>query len=478
MDKQEVAQELLRRKKARNNLIDFMEYVWWRAEPFQRANHIVSICKDIDDAIIKFEKGESSCLDIACCFGHGKSFISSIALPAYFLGRCFQKDPNIIMTGYSAGLINGFSKSVKTIMNSKEYQILFPQVRIKRGDDSVQEWGLENSEGHVTAVGLGGSITGKRANLIIIDDYCKNASEARSETYRDRIWRSFSTDLMSRLHGTFIVLVVATPWTPDGLQGRIVQEENKNPNFPKFKHIKYPAKIIEDGKWQGKYLWEQHYPKTWYENQYALNQSFAHGLLDCEPVQQGGNRFKIDMVKLHDNIKDFPEGRYVRCWDLASSSAERNKNSPDFTVGMLGLVTKGAINEDHLWLKQAIFGQWEAPLRNQRIEQVADSDGRGVPIFIEDFGAYKDAYTEMKFILKGKNLVQGLRLPGDKSTKLAPLEPIFEAGNVHIIRNNVWYNEFYKQFAGFPNGEHDDFPDATALVYHACTRSKSGVVFY
>lgn len=476
MDKKLAAQELLRRKKARNSLYSFMQFCWWKLEPFKKAKHIEEICGEIDEAIRKFEAGESSYVDISLVFGHGKSAICSIALPAYFLGRCFKKDPSIIMTGYSAGLINGFSKSVKNIVNSPEYQNLYPNVKIKRGDDSVQEWGLEDSQAHVTAVGLGGSITGKRCHLLICDDYIKNMSEARSETYRNRIWRSFATDLMSRVMPTHICLVIATRWNTDDLQGRLFAEESRNTDFPKFKRIRYPAKIIEEGAWKGNYLWEDNYPKSWYVTQYALNQHFANGLLDCNPVADGGNRFQINRVKIHENIKDFPEGRYVRCWDLASSSKERNKNDPDFTVGILGLVTKGALGEDHLWLKQAIFGQWEAPLRNKRIEQVASEDGRGVPIFIENFGAYKDAYTEMKYLLRGKNIVQGLRLPGDKSAKCAPLEPIFEAGNVHILKNNVWYDEFYKQFAQFPVGLHDDFPDCVALIYHACTKSRAGIL--
>lgn len=456
------------RRLARISLLEFIAYVWWKPTPLVIGRHTKAICDAISDAIDKYLQGESSFLDIACPFRHGKSDIVSRALPAFFLGRCKRLDPDIIMSGYGASLVEGFSRDTKNIIKSARYMELFPDVEIKPKNDRADEWRIKGSTGVVSVAGLGGALTGKGGSLIVLDDYCKSRAEAVSEAYRKKTFEAFQNDLMTRRAPVSIVIVCATPWHIDDVRGRIRKMEN-NDDFPKFTQLRFPARDENGG-----FLFPERFNDDWYKQQYATLGKLSAGLLDCSPTLEGGNRFNVDMVA-QDDISRFPSTRYVRAWDLASSEKERDKDDPDFTVGVLAAVTKDN-GISHLWIKDCAYTQAEAPRRNAMIMQKAVGDGSSVIQYVEAFGGYKDTYTTLRSLLQGVAVVRKAQLQGDKSEKLAPLEILFEEGRVHVPKNAPWLNMLFKHFREFPDGEHDDFCDAAAIAYHACTKSGFGII--
>jgi len=467
------AAELLKRRQARKSLLAFISFCWWKRTPFLVGTHTRAVCEAIDQAIEKYEAGESAFLNIAIPFRHGKSDIVSRALPPYFLGRCFDHEPDVIMSGYGSTLVEGFSKDAKKLIRSERYRKLFPKVKIQAGSDTSADWALEQSQGRITAAGLEGALTGKGGNLIILDDYCKSRLEAESLTYRERTWNSFTNDLLSRRAPNSIVIVCATPWHTDDVRGRIKKHMKSDEDFPQFQEIKFSAKS-ENG-----YLFPERFSEKWYRSQYATQGKNAAALLDCEPVLKGGNRFNLAGIR-RIKAEDFPSGRYVRCWDLASSKKERDKDDPDYTVGVLGLVQKfrdpatGATLE-RLYIRDVVYLRGEAPERNRKIKETAERDGPGVPVCVESFGAYKDAAAELREALRGNRIVTELRPPGDKSAKASPLEPIFDGGNVFMPEGAPWIDFWARHFEEFPAGEHDDAVDATALVWHESSKPKGGL---
>jgi len=457
---------------ARTDFLTFLASVWWKPWPLQIGRHTATVALAIDEAISAFLAGQSSNLDVEIPFRHGKSDMVSRALIPYFLGRCLHLHPDVILSGYGDNLVQGFSKEAKGIIASRAYRSIFPGVSVAAGSDSAAEWRLVGSSGLITAAGLGGSLTGKGAHLLIVDDYCKNRAEARSETFRRNQWESFG-DAMTRRAPVSIALLCATSWHIDDCRGRLRETEGKDDAFPRFKRLSFPARNKD-----GSFLFPERFPASWYLSQYAtLGAQWASALLDCSPVADSGNRFRVDLVREED-ISSFPEGRYIRAWDLASSKKERDKDSPDFTVGTLGIALEDSEQRKHLWIKDLVMGQWEAPERNKRILAVTEQDGQGVPVAIEAFGAYKDAYTEMVSILRGRRTVTASRLPGDKSAKLAELEPIFEVGNVHVPRGAPWLEEWRRQFKAFPNGKHDDACDSAAICYYESLKPGTFLVPY
>ena len=446
---------------ARKDLLEFVRQVWWYPDPLMVGEHTRAIACRLTRAVEDFSKGKSTYLLIQVPYRHGKSDLVSRALPVWFAGALQDKEPNIIASAYGAGLSEGFSKDCKRIIRSDAYREVFPSIDIERGSDNISEWAIDGSTGRMNFVGLGGSATGKGAHLLNIDDYCKNREQARSLTIRDKVWDAFRIDLMSRLAPTHIVNVTATPWHVDDLAGRLIREMNDNPDFPRFEILRFPARNPD-----GSFLFPELYPPEWYRAQYALQGSLASANLDCEPTTEGGNRFNVSGIQIHNSAADFPDGRYVRAIDLASTAKERGKNDPDYTVAMLGLgrVVDGV---PEVWIKDAHYTQADAPRRDAMLDGINATDGSGVPWEMEAFGAYKDTYNTFKAKMSGKRIIRPSRLPGDKNVKAAPLEPIFEAGNVHILRGN-WNDLFIKQFTEFPDGSHDDFVDTTAIIYHTC----------
>jgi len=271
------------------------------------------------------------------------------------------------------------------------------------------------------------------------------------------------------------VINVATSWHIDGLRARIKKAEKTEEGFPAFEHLSFPAKVIdaETGQFEGEYLFPERYSAHWYEVMYASQGHWAAALLDCEPVTEGGNRFRIDLVDIRsERGTDWPRGKETRGWDLASSMKERDKDDPDSTWGVRGQVQTESVVVDgtvakrfHIWISDITSCQAEAPERDALIMRTAVSDGKGVTQAVEAFGGYKDAYTTLKKLLSGISVVKKSHLPGDKSAKLADLEPSFDAGIVHVL-DGVNVKDWLKQFSEFPSGAHDDSCDATAVMFH------------
>ena len=471
----DAARELLERRQGRKKFGSFLQYVWWNPQALQWGVHIQALARRLDKAIDDFENGISTYLLIQMPVRHGKSEVCSIAFTAYFLGRLEHLQPNIILSGYGADHISTFSQKSKDIIQGEAFNRLFPGVDLKDYPNTIARWGIQGSVGEVNAVSLGGKVTGKGGDLIIVDDYCKNRAAAESEVQRNSTWDSFTDDLMSRRGPTAIVLVPSTPWHVDDVAGRIKEKMKTDPTFPKFEVIRFPAR---SDQYETGWLFPERYSEEWYRAEYAFFGEYGSaGLLDCDPVRRGGNMFKVDRVQIHEDLSEFPDDiRYYRFWDLASTEEERVKDSPDFTAGaLIGIRTIGTTPEGdpihELWIKDINYFREEAPERDAKIRATSVRDGATVRITVERVGGYKDAYNYLRKQLLGNRVVEGMTVNKDKVIRASPLETIFEAGNVHILRGD-WNYEFFRQFTEFPSSEHDDLVDSVSGGYAATLKNQ------
>jgi len=462
--------------KAGEDLLSFMDYCWWNPYPFKIGRHTRAICDRLTRAVEDYKRGKSTYLIITVPFRHGKSEIVSRALPAWFLGVNAAAQPDVIMTGYGADLIEKFSRKAMLIVNSDAYRRVFPGVEL--GKTTAKNWNIRGSVGEVTAVGLGGAITGSGGNLIIIDDYCKSRAEAVSGAFRTKTWEAFRNDVFTRQNApACIFLITATPWHVDDLIGRIRKEMDEDPDFPRFERLSFPARKEGPGGWET--LFPEQFSKLWYDNQRSVLGRQAAALLDCDPQFEGGERFDVNRIVLHDSLDGWYRGREVRAWDLASSSRERDKDDPDWTWGVRGCVSRTNIGagvwKEDLWIRSMVCCREEAPERNRIIRQTALEDGAAVAQAIEAFGAYKDTYSEFKAALNGVSVIRRSTMTGDKTAKAAPLEPLFEGGQVHVYLPGcaAYIDRWRQDFSTFPNGAHDDAVDATAILYNECTKQTS-----
>lgn len=498
----DAAREIYARRQARRDYLSYLRQVWWMQEPLKVGIHTRMISERITQAVDDYLEGKSTFLLIQVPVRHGKSDMCSRGLPGYFLGRCADRDPDVILSGYGADLVRKFSRRAKAIIGSSQYRRIFPKVRISREKRTDALWQIERNDpsvgawtqcmGEVNVTGLGGALTGSGGSLLVLDDYCKSRAEAESETFREKTWDSFANDFMTRRAPVSIVIIVATPWHTDDVAGRLQKRMAEDPAFPRFEILRFPAKGSatangETIRYKGDYLFTERFSNAWYEEQYAtLGPYSAAGLMDCNPVQLSGNLFRAEIgqnVIVHDSLGNpddpedkhaFPNTRYVRFWDLASTTKERIKDDPDWTVGTLLGVTVDA-GMPRVWIKHIVYGQWEAPERNRKIVETAKQDGPGVRVAVESVGGYKDTWATLREILKGVAYVEKVTVSSDKVVRAAPLEPVFDAGNVHILRG-PWLNPWLNQVLGFPLGSHDDFVDSMSGAYNMLYKKPERVV--
>ena len=468
-------------RRARVDLLAFMRLVWWMPHPFIIGRHTRAICARLTKAVEDYEAGVSTKLIVDCPPRHGKSDIISLAFPAWFLGREAALEPSVMEVSYSAEKAEEFSLKVRDcIIRKPVYRRIFPGVRLSDAKSAVASWKIEGSAGTYKALGIHGGATGSDADLEIIDDPIKDESESRSQAKRKSIHQQFSTSFNTRLSPVSIQIVMNTRWHVNDLTGFILNKMEHEPGFAQYDHISFP--VSKEGADGWEFLFPERFTPEWYRNQRAaMTRQMYAAMFECAPVVEGGNRFRTDGVVVHETLDGWPATPDVRGWDLASSSDERDPDDPDWTVGVRGQVVTERLDGDaclrHVWIRGIVACREEAPARDRLMRQTAVADGPAVRQYVEAFAAYKDAFTTLRAALRGVSSVHPSRLPGDKSAKSADLEPCFEAGLVHVYRPGCarWLDEWTRHFEEFPNGDHDDFVDATAVMFHASASSRASV---
>lgn len=485
LDKKATDKELARRLH-----IKYMEYMWQKAgEKFLVGMHTSELCYLIDKAFDDFKKGKSTFLVVTMPFRHGKSDCLSRYLPSHFLGEF--PDCEVMLVTYASALAEGFSRFARNLLRTKEYKELYPDIEVSRENGGVQQWGIANHIGGCVASGLTSGLTGKGYHLGLLDDYCASRAEAESETMRNSAWEHFTNDFLTRRAPVSITIVLATPWHVDDIIGRIKdrinpQSENYDEEFPKFKVVSFPAingEVVIHEKNKKKYrdreyheihekydyLFPKRFSAEWYKQQFASLGSYAaSALLQCNPQMRGGNLFETEKIRFCEET-DFPKTKYFRVWDLAHTAKQTQKDDPDWTSGTLLTYTKveGAW---HLWIKDVARMRGKAPERDNFIRAVSEKDGMGVTIAVENSADSKDAVSNMQTILNGKRIVKALNIGIDKVARAGYIEPIFEAGNVHILKAE-WNYDLIKEIKDFPSGKHDDQVDNITAGYFLCCQS-------
>ena len=468
------------RDNVRNHHLNFMKYCWVKnkeIDPFIVGFHTQKICEQIDNAFRNFKKGISTYFLISVHFRSGKSDIVSRYLGPHFLGEF--PDQEVMQVTYQANFAASFSSFGRNIMRTEKYQELYPQIKLSNETNKKNEWLIadiknKNTGGKLYATGLKSGLTGQGFALGILDDYCSGREEAESLVQRDNAWEAFRDDFMTRIAPVGIVIILATQWHWDDINGRIRQAMKNDINFPQFEILSFPAKAKDykgPGKYSNEYLFMERFSKKWYLTQYAtLGRYSATALLDCNPEKRMGGQLSTAGIVYHD-MKDFPDLfklKWARIWDLAHTEKQRKKDDPDYTSGTLLAFEK--IPDDpvlHLWVRNVKRFRMAAPRRDKKIKAIVREDGNFVKQAIENSIDSKDAYEyatdSMPDISWNKIPITG----GDKTVRATPLESIFESpGHVHIARagwNEDWLDEIIK-FDG-SGDEHDDQVDNLSAGY-------------
>ena len=428
---------------ARRHYADYVQLV--HAGRWKRARHLDLVCRELENIMA----GKTKRLMIFMPPRHGKSMTVTETFPSFYLGKHPEK--RVIEVSYSGSLAQQFGKRNRDKV--EEYgPILFGHT-VSPVQRTKTNWNLENGTGGMISVGIGGSITGYGADLLIVDDPIKNRAEAESQTYREMLWNEYQSTVSTRLQAGGAVIIILTRWHEDDLAARLL-----NPEYGKvedWKIISLPV-ICEDeendalGRSIGEALWPAGgYDVDWCAQQKETVGTYAWSSLYMQtPTPSSGGMFKREWWKrwtvLPSGLMDF-----VQSWDCTF----KDKDTSDFVVGQVW-ARKGA---DRYLLDQV----------------------RGRMSFTETLNAMRDLsakwpQTTRKLVedkANGTAVIEVLRkeIPG-----IVPVEPfggkvvrahattaVAEAGNVHIPAANIapWVGDFVEEMSSFPSGAHDDQVD-------------------
>lgn len=401
---------------------------------------------------------------------HGKSEVVSRKLPAWALG--YNPLLKIVGTSYSADLAQGFSRSIQRTIDSTEYSEVFPNTflnnqRIKNDDRrswvrNVDMFETVGYGGFYKAVGVGGSLTGTPADLGIIDDPVKDALEAGSPTYRQRVWEWYTDVFLTRLHNESKQILIMTRWHEDDLAGRLLKNEPEKWVVINIPAIREDMRNNEDPRKVGEPLWEErHSLQRLRDVEQRSPRTFA-ALYQQRPVINGGNIVKRDWFK-HISIAEFKRIYHEEPIVFFLDTAYTDKTQDDPS----GIIATCKIGND-LYITHAQKVLMRFPDLLRFIPEYAKQHGysRRSSIRIEPKANGISVIDQLK-ATTGLNVVATPSPKDSKETRLYAASPTVESGRV-ILVDGAWNEPFMDEVCGFPSNLHDEYVDILgyAIDYH------------
>lgn len=260
---------------------------------YEPANHHRLLCEKLEAV----ERGECRRLMVFMPPRHGKSELVSRRFPAWFIGRNPRKE--IISASYGATLAVDFGRDVKNTLETSEFKVLFPDVRLAADSQSKIRWHTSHGGGYVTA-GVDTAITGRGADILNIDDPVKNREEAESSTRRETVWAWYRSAAYTRLMPGGSVILTMTRWHEDDLAGRLLEQAEKEGD--KWEIISLPAISPE-----GNALWPERYPiSTLNQIRNVLEERDWGALYQQNPRPSGTSFFDIERILIEQQPVDYP----------------------------------------------------------------------------------------------------------------------------------------------------------------------------
>jgi len=406
------------------------------------------------EKLMAVERGEIKRLAIFMPPRHGKSNLASEVFPAWYLGR--KPSHQVLFTTYGQDLADGFGRKVRNAVADPKHLRSFPASILS--DDSQSAKRFNTSAGGVYyAVGAGGAVTGRGADLLLIDDPLKNREEADSRLVRDKLWDWYASTAYTRLMPGGAVVLIQTRWHEDDLAGRILMGHEN------WEIINLPA-IAEHGDMLGRQvgqpLWPEQYGLEALENIRAtIGEREFNALYQQRPSPLEGALFRRDWIGRQ--VVPRSGTRIAMGVDLALST----KEGADYTA----LVVMARDEFGKLYVLDAARERVDFPSALRLIRNMADKwNPKAIAIEQVAFQA-----VVVQELLRNTTLpIRGVTPDKDKVTRAQPLALRYEQGLVHHAQLPSWFED---ELLAFPQSKHDDAVDALVYAYQAVMKmSTSG----
>lgn len=415
----------------------------------------------IIDHLEAVERGEIRRLLITMPPRRGKSELCSVRFPAWYLGR--NPDRRIIACSHTANLAYRFSRAVRRQLEADAWP--FPGVALRRGEASVQRWGLQRQEGGYQSAGVGGAVTGDGADVLLIDDPVKSRAQASSAVYRDMVAEWYDSDAMTRLSPGGAVILIQTRWHEDDLAGR--QLDAMAAGGDQWTVLSLPE-IAEEGepdalgREPGEPLWPSRYPV---EATRTIRETKPHvwwPLFQQRPSAATGRMIKrAYMSRRYDPTVLPPFELVVLTVDSAFKAEVGNDASAWAVWGATGA---------HLYVIDAWQGRIEYPELIRAIRDAYAKWEHLAPwVYIEDAASGQSAIQTLQ--RESMIPVRAWRPQGSKVSRAQDASRFFAAGRVLLPTAAPWLHDWIEQHAAFPTGKHDDMVDTTSMAVSRLTRA-------
>jgi len=434
----------LQREKSQNNFMSFVHTMW---PGFINGAHHKIMAKKFQE----IADGKCKRLIINMPPRHTKSEFASYMLPAWFLGKF--PDKKIIQCSNTAELAVGFGRKVRNLVGSDAYHRVFPEVGLKADSKAAGRWDT-NKGGTYFAIGVGGTVTGKGADLLIIDDPHSEQEAAiaasNPEVY-DKVFEWYSSGPRQRLQPGGAIVVVMTRWSQKDLTGRILKSSIER-DGDEWEVINFPAILPSE-----KPLWPDFWPL---KELLALKEELPVGKWNAQyqqsPTSEEGALVKRDWWKLWEGDRAPPCEFIIQSWDTAFTKNERSDYSACTTWGVFykdenerdpNIILLDAFKErlEFPELKETayrMYKEWEPDAF------IVEAKAAGSPLIFElrRMGIPVSEFTPTR--------------GNDKIARLNSVTDLFASGKVWAPGTR-WADEVIEQMASFPNSDHDDLVDSS-----------------
>ena len=433
-----------KKERCRNNFLPFVREMW---SAFIPGKHH----RDMAEAFERVAEGKLKRLIINMPPRHTKSEFASYLLPAWFLGRFPEK--KIIETAHTAELAVGFGRKVRNLVNTSDYQAIFP-TKLSSDSKAAGRWNT-NKGGDYFAIGVGGAVTGKGADLLIIDDpHSEQEAMQGTAAVYDRVFEWYNSGPRQRLQPGGAIIIVMTRWSKKDLTGQILANAAKR-DGDDWEVIEFPALMPS-----GKPLW----PEFWSEKElHAIKAELPVGKWEAQyqqnPTSEEGAIIKREYWKIWEDDTPPPIEYTIQSWDTAFEKNNRADFSACTTWGVFYLPNENGESRANIILLNAVKERMEFPeLKRKAYDQykewnpdtcIVEKRAAGAPLIYElrQMGIPVSEYTPSK--------------GSDKIARVNAISDLFHSGMVWCpdVR---WADEVMEECASFPNGDHDDLVDSTS----------------
>lgn len=440
-------EKLKERELCQDKFIKFTEKVW--PSFISGAHH-----KRMAEAFERVASGKCKRLIINMPPRHTKSEFASYLLPAWFLGKFPHK--KVIQSSNTGELAVGFGRKVRNLVDSEAYSEIFPNLALQADSKAAGRWNTSKG-GDYFAIGVGGTVTGKGADLLIIDDPHSEQEAAMAasnpEVY-DKVYEWYTSGPRQRLQPGGSIIIVMTRWAQRDLTGQVLKSAAQR-SGEDWEVIEFPA-ILPSGN----PLW----PQFWsIEELLALREELPNAKWQAQyqqnPVGNESAIVKRDWWKWWEK-DDPPSCEFIlQSWDTAFEKTQRADYSAGTTWGIF------ACEEDNFAPNIILLNTYKKRVEFPELKRDV----------LKEYNEYEPDALIVEKKASGAPLIYDLRAMGvpvqeftpgkgqDKIARLNSVSDIIASGKVWIPRTR-WAEELVDEIAAFPSGEHDDLVDATTLA--------------